>query len=370
MGYFQSLYSELGNRVKDEDVTKDPFLSRAKSVVNRAYKWVYNSHSWEWRFKTGQVTLLPAYETGTCSVTGFTGTNHTDAMVVTFSAALPSGSTGRYVKIDGEDTWHRIEYVSGVTAVLDSPIIRATASSLTFEIWKRLYHLPGEVAAITDFGRWENRWGRLDYKSFSNLVDHVADVSDDGSPESFSPFGVDNYQTTYTTGSISGTKNTSTVTGSGALWLGDVLPGDEVVVGGLIYTVKRVEGDTRLILNNLLTDDIPTGTGYEIRRNLSVGFQFYPNKMDTYLTVPYYYYDRVFDMVHDDDRTNLPDDFDDAIISRAEFKIKKDKGDSNWTIIAQLFKSELDDCKINFRVARPRSDTFAPEVRKYPGRSR
>ena len=77
----------------------------------------------------------------------------------------------------------------------------------------------------------------------------------------------------------------------------------------------------------------------------------------------------MFDMVHEGkDRPNLPDEFDDAILTRAEFKWKKDIGDSQWTAIAQLFSAELDGLKKDFRIAKPRYDIFAPEVRGYSGR--
>lgn len=373
MGYYGQLIEDLGERVKDLDVATDAGKVKAGRYINRAAKWLYVAHPWEWRYKTGQVTLIPNYTTGTCAVTQFTGSNYAASRTVTFSgAALTANMQGRFIKVQDEDYWHRIESVDTTNGIayLDSEVTRTTASGLTFEIWKRFYHLPGDVAAITDFGRWDGRWGRLDYKSFSNLVDEQADVSDDGTPEKFVPFGVDNYESVYSLGTLSGNKDTNVLTGAGAAaWVGNILAGDEIEASDKVFTVKRVERDQRIILNNYLPDDIPSDTTYEARRNLSVGFQFFPNQFDEYMTIPYYYYDRMFDMVHEDkDRPNLPDDFDDAILTRAEFKLKKDKGDQNWIAIAQLFKTELDDLKINFRVVKPRYDIFAPRVKGYSGR--
>lgn len=370
--YLGGLIDDLGFRVKDFDVSEQTGTANrgiAARYINRAYKWIYSSHHWEWRFKTGQTTLIPNYTTGTCTVTGFDGTNDAAARTVTFSVSLPSNIQGRYFKPNGENSWHKIQYISGLTVYLETPILRSSAGGLTFNIWKRIYYLSGEVAAIMDFGRWDNRFGRLEYKSFSNLVDRVVDVSDDGTPDTFSPFGVDNYEPVYSTGTIQIDKDTNLAIGTGTAWLGNVLPGDEVTEGDKVYTVKRVETDTRIILVNYAPNATPAATEYKIKRNLSVGFQFYPNKIDTYMTIPFYYQDRVFDMVHEDkDRTNLPDDFDDAILTRAEFKLKKDKSYSDWPLVAQLFSSELDGLKRDFRVAKPRGDIFAPETRGYPGR--
>lgn len=373
MGYFGELIEDLGDRVKTEDITKDPFRTIAKRHINRAAQWIYVSHPWEWRYKMGQVTLIPNYTTGTCSVTGYSGSNSANALIVNFSGAtLTVSMQGRFLKVDGEDFWHRIVYVDVANnrVTLDSEIVRATASGLTFKIWKRFYHLGGDVAQIMDFGRWDNRFGRLEYRSFSNLVDRYQDVSDDGTPEDFTPFGVDNYESVYSTGNISGSKDSNLITGGGdAAWLGNVLTGDQAIRSKDIFTVKRVEADQRIILNNYLSDAIPAGSSYEIRRNLSIGIQFFPNQITDYQTVPFYYYDRMFSMVHETkDRPNLPDNFDDAILTRSEYKIKKDKKDSDWATIRQDYSTEIDRLKRDFRIAKPRYDIFAPEVRGYTGR--
>ena len=74
-------------------------------------------------------------------------------------------------------------------------------------------------------------------------------------------------------------------------------------------------------------------------------------------------------MMHEaKDRPNLPDEFDDAILSRAEFKWRKDQGDSQWLSVAQLFSAELQGLKSDYRMVKPQFDTFGPEVRGYPGR--
>lgn len=374
MAYLKFLIEDLANRVKDFDIEQDPTKRTiAKRYINNAAKWIYASHHWEWRYKTGQITLIPNYTTGTCTVTGYNGSNSASALIVNFTGAtLTTAMQGRYIKIDGEDFWHRIVYVdvSNNRITLDSEIVRTSASGLTFKIWKRFYYIGGDVAYITDFGRWDNRFGRLDYKSFSNLVDRVQDVSDDGTPEDFTPFGVDNYEPVYTTGSLSGNKDGNLFTGGGgAGWLGNVLTGDEIIQGDNVFYVKRVEADQRIISINYFPDIIPVGSSYEIRRNLSLGFQFFPNQVADYMTVPYYYYDRMFNLVHETkDRPNLLDDFDDAIVTRAEYKLKKDKGDSQWVNIRADYSTEIERLKKDFRIVRPRYDIFAPEIRGYPGR--
>src|SRR3990167_1099024 len=176
MGYFGGLISDLGSSITGFDADTDAGKKTAGRYINKAAKWIYSSHPWEWRYRTGAVTLIPNYTTGTCAVTVFTGANEADARTVTFSTALPSNIQGRFFRVS-DGAWHKIQYASGSTAYLETPI---TETGTTFEIWKRFYHLPGDVASIMDFLRWDSRWGRLEYKSFSNLADQVADVSEDG----------------------------------------------------------------------------------------------------------------------------------------------------------------------------------------------
>src|SRR3990167_3631030 len=166
MSYFGKLVTDLGLRIPSFDATKDPDKSKCESAINSAARWVYTSHPWEWRQKTGQITLIPNYTSGTCTVAQYDGANDGAARTVTFSAALPSNAAGRYLMVDDGDSWHKIQYVSGSTAYLETPITDKNGGGLSFKIWKRFHHLPGEVAAITDFGRWDGSVGRLEYKSF------------------------------------------------------------------------------------------------------------------------------------------------------------------------------------------------------------
>lgn len=364
--------TDLGNRVKDFDVTQTANKDIAKRYINRAYKWIYRSHRWEFRRTTGQVVIIPNV-TGSCSFTKFTGTNEDSARTVTISGASDSYK-GRYFQIDGSSDWHKILYVDVAAnkLYLETPIL--DSSGTTYQIWKRFYYLPGDVGYITDFGRWDQAYGRLDFKDFTALADQVPNVSDTGFPDNFVPFGDDKYETSYKTGTIQGNQDENIITGVGTTWLGNVLPGDLLLASTFALTVKRVETNTRIILQNYIpssgdTAAIPTGSTYEIKRNVSLGFAFYPSR-NNYLTLPFVYMDRAFDMVHETkDRPNLPDDlFDDVILTRAEYNLRRDKGDSTWVSVAQLYEALLSAAKEKVKVVEQRSASFSPNTLGYPGR--
>ena len=66
---------------------------------------------------------------------------------------------------------------------------------------------------------------------------------------------------------MTGTLNTTALTGSGTAWLTNVLPGDEIVITGdsNTYKVQAVTSDTALTLyNNLVV--APSGASYTISR--------------------------------------------------------------------------------------------------------
>ena len=368
---FGNLVDALAARIKEFDVaTVKSNRDIAKLYLNQSHQWVYVSHRWEHRRKTSQIVLEPYYTTGSASGTAYNGSNENAARTVTFSGAtLTTNMQGRYFQFDGSSNWQKIVYVdvANNTVYLDSPII--DTGSGTFKIWKRFYYLRGDVDYITSFGKWDNTWGRLTYRDFTSLTDRVVNVSDLGNtPLDFSPFGVDNYEPSYSTGTIIGAQDSNLITGNSTAFLANILPGDILTQGSNVFAVKRVESDTRLILHNYIPNAIPSGSAYEIKRNISLGFQFYPST-NQYLAIPYTFMDRVFDMVHETkDRTALPDRCDEAILSRAEYKLLKDKDNQKWVQVAQLYEAELDAIKKKVRVVETRNNIFAPVTRGYPGR--
>lgn len=369
--YFGELVAGLGERFKDSDIKVDPFKTLVERVINQSTKLVYRAHTWAYRQKLGQIVLQPNYTTGTCSVTQFNGTNEDSARKVTFSgSSLTSNMAGRFFQVSGSSDWHKISYVDVTNSIiyLESPIIDVSASGKSFNIWKRFYYLSGDVDIVSDIGKWANRFGRLEFNSYSSIVDKVMDLSDSGIPTDFVPFGTDNYEPSYSTGTIALTKDSNVAVGTGTTFLGNVMTGDQLLVSDKTFYVKRIETNTRIILFNYATADSPDGA-YEIKRNISLGFQFYPNNMSTYMTIPYAYYDKSFDMVHyTKDRPPLPDEFDLAILSRAEFMIRKDKGGVDWIPVSQLCSAELDALKNKVHVVNNRFNIFAPKTMGYPGR--
>lgn len=368
--YFGDLITALQPRLKDVDLSKDPNRSIAKVYINQAYKWIYSSHFWEWRRQVREFIQIPNYSIGTATVTLYDTTNEATSRTVSFSQTLPSNCAGRYLQLNNDSEWHRIIYTNGSTAYLESPITIASGS-YSFNIWKRIYYLPSDVEVVSKIGKWSAN-GKLESRDASELQNRVVDISAQGSPTDFSPIGDDTFLNTYAVGTVQIAKDTNIVTGSGTAFIGNVFPGDLFVVNSITYRVKRVETDTRLILVNYVSNasqDVPALTPYFANREVSLGLQLYPNE-NAYRVIPYTFFDRAFDMVHETmDRPNLPEKFDDAILSRAEFKYLKDKDNQKWLSVSQLFDNEMDSLKSKFRVVQSPYQIFAPKIHSsMPGR--
>jgi hypothetical protein len=365
--FYGKLIDSLGFRFKELDVTKNSPDNRAMAgfYVNQASKWIYESHPWEPRRKHGEIVQIPNYTSGTCTVTVYDGTNEAASRTVTFSSALPSGLAGRFFQVQGESDWHRILYTTGSTAYLESPIIKSTGTS--FKIWKRFYYLPSNVGMVTEVGKWDGS-GRLEYKSPEALHDMVTDISQDGTPNTFTPFGNDDFSNDYSTGTVTISAGTNVALGAGTVWIGNVGSGDILTINNKPYRVKRVETDTRLLLHNYIETAI-TLSAYTITKDITLGLQLFPNE-DAYRVIPYTFLDKQFDMVHETlDKPNLPDRFDEAILTRAEMMILKDQKSNSWTTVSQLLMNQMEELKSKKRPVQTRNDQFAPKIYSgMPGR--
>jgi len=341
----------------------------ARNYFNLATQEVYRAANWEFRKRTGQIVLVPNYTTGTCTITQYDGTNDSAARTVTFSTALSQNMVGRYFQPSGSSQWYKIVYISGSTAVLDTPVIDVSASGSAFTIWKRFYYLKSEVDTFTDFGSWETG-NILNYISSTGLSDSTSALHMTGTGQSFTPYGIDPFDDkTYTDGTISGSENSNVITGSGTAFLANADSGDSLTVGEVEYTIKRVESDTRLILQNYLVADIAGGSSFSIRKNNPIGVQIFPNT-EQYRIVHYEYWARTCPMVNElKDIFPMPDEFLTVTYDRAESMILKDKDNPRWSSVLALYQAELEGLKLKKNAAEPRFNQFAPKIPNFmPGR--
>lgn len=362
--YLEKLYLKP---IKSLGDTKEADTEAADRYLNIAYKEVFLAHSWIYRKRSGQITIIPRYTTGTCTVVAFDGTNEASSKTVTFSGAtLTQFMVGRYFRVSGSDIWHKIMNVTGSTAYLDSPVISVNGSGKTFEIWKRFYYVKSDVSEILDFGRWSN--GRLEYNP--DLLDRYTDISkESNTPSSFNAYGIDPFDDIDSTGTLTIDVNSNVAVGSGTTWLSDGYDTGDLLKVGQDFYIKRIETNTRAILFNYVSDPI-NSISFTLKKNNPIGFEFY-NSSDAYHVLPYDYLGRAYDLVHKTkDRILLPSNFIPAIVSRAQYYGMKDSNDTRYTTMLSIYNAELTVLKEKVQIVKSRYVQFSPKIHSLaPGRS-
>ena len=347
-----------------QSLSVDNADDRKKGIasLNIAIAAVWRSAYWPFRKRLGQLTLIPTYTTGTCTITKYDGTNETDAKKVTFSTALTQKMVGRFFQPNASSTWYKIVAIAGNDAYLDTPIIDTSASGVTFKIWKRFYYLKSEVDLVLDGFSHENGV-MVDHRSDTTLNFEGSDVREEGATNYMGDFGIDPYDdVVYNTGSIQIPVNDDEVTGTGTLWLSNVEVGDILKVNVEEYYIKRIESDTKIILYTHATQPVASST-YEIRKNNPIGLQFY-RASDTYRVVDYTYLTKPYELKNEDfDLFPMDFDYVKAVLDRSEAIILKDiDKPEKWSQAMQMYLGEIEGLKEKKNVVRGRATQFAPTV--------
>jgi len=248
----------------------------------------------------GRITTLAEYTTGTVTVTNGSKTVTGDG--TTFTVFM----VGRKFRIDADDDTYYI--ISGFTSIteitLETPYQGTTASGGVFTIWQDTYRLPADCDT---------------YKVMRQIEDKVAMQGIEASAfDLYEPVptseGTPNYEIiagsrldTYSTGTLSGTISTSTLTFSGASLLSveGLSRGSRITISTNVYTVKSVDSDTQITIYELLAVTYTTGTTYSISLdNLRIQFYLMPIAAKNI----YFRYQRTaFPLIGDTDIPDLPD---------------------------------------------------------------
>lgn len=261
--------------------------------VNICRKYMNGRHPWPWRQKTFYLPTIPNYSAGTLAVAN--GSRNVAGNGTTFTSAM----VGRYLKLNRDTEIYRIRSVTdGTNLVLETPYISDSGSSLTYFIWTKLYSLPPDVPHLedinlSDYPLRSEPWPRktLDSAIFAGYVI--------GAPHAWAWAGLDRTMSTYSTGTISISEDSKTLTGSGTAWLDNVLPGAKVTIGTIEYNTESVDSDTQITLVQKATS-AQTNSTYSItmQNRSQIALCGVPSPaVNLQLT----YFKRTYDLVNDVD---------------------------------------------------------------------
>lgn len=241
--------SDLITRVADDSNTRSSISSigdRLTREINRVCEEIWNGFRWSFRWKNYRIVTDTDVTSGTVTATNGSRT------VTGAGTGFSSSQATWHIYFPGDSilNWYKVRSVTSSSQIeLDVPYTGVTGSSKSYILRHFDYVLPtepwdlGAVVVTAD-----NRVIPI-LEPYSIEVIGPIPISN-GCVDAVAIYSSDYAPTTYSTGTVSGTLNTNTLTGVGTSWLSNIYPGDTVVIGSYTYRVRSVDSDTQISLYN------------------------------------------------------------------------------------------------------------------------
>lgn len=344
------LFSEAVTRVSDDtkiDSSRSGVSDRIKRELNRVSQQIWDGFQWSFRVRSYRIVTEIDETTGTVSLT-----NGSRTITGSSTAFLSKHATWHiYFPQDSVKNWYRIQSYSSATSLqMDVPYQGTSGGSKTYILRKFDYVLPSEILDLQDVTATANNYTLSVYHGKAiNLLSPTPLYS--GYPHGISLHQSDSELTTYTTGTLSGTIATTTITGSGTSWLDNVYPGDLVVIGSYTYTVREVDTDTQITLYNNQIVTSSAGTSYTIKRQFGrIARVMWPSSTDKH-TIEISGYRKYANLVHDNDSNELLYRIPNVIINKASAMELKSQDDRR--------RRELEEeARLDLAAAQAEDDTI------------
>ena len=287
--------------------------------VQIALNRVVEYFEWPYYLQPGVINTVAPYSTGTAKVTNGSAT------ITGVGTIWTSAMVGRKFRHANENAYYRISGFTSVTSLtIDTPYQGSTDSTgSSYSIHKDEYRLAPDVDT---------------YKTILQIQNGVPMASI--SPAKFDKFFPTPQSLTspvievmsgtkldiYTTGTVSATVSTTTITGSATSWLSVEGLGrmSNIIIGANRYTVKSVDSDTQLTVYESIIATV-SATTYQINlNNLRIQTFPIPNSQENL----YYRYYRVPEfMVNNYDVPDMPNQWHYLLIYGALSFMFLEKGD-------------------------------------------
>jgi hypothetical protein len=291
---------------------------------------------------------MAKYTTGTVSITHDTFT--ATGVLTTWNADMILAK----IRFGADKEWYRIADVSAVGTLTIYPAYLGTDKvASTYEIYKDEFLLNPDVDKYKLLRNMEDN--SILFSTHPSEMDSLTpNPQNSGSIVAEAMVGT--YGFAYVDGSVEGTINTTTLTGTGTAWL--TTPGigrmSQIKIGNYVYTVSMVIDETTIVLFEPLKESIVAGTEYSISmNNLVVQLSDLP---DEAISVYYRYFRMPSPLVNDYDVPDMPLAWHWLLMYGALSIMFLHKGDMNKSQIEceNRFTSGINDMKLKV-------GSFAPD---------
>ena len=250
------------------------------------------SGRWQGLYREGWLALTPVYGDGTVAITQ--GSNTVTGTSTTWTAAM----VGRQF-LGPDNAYYKIaSIVSSTSLLLTVPYQGATVSVGVYQIWQDEYALYPEAFSVIDFINYSDPLQMAEGGQKQSRHSYPRATAVDV-PRVYTILARDAVVGSYSTGTLSGTVDTLTLTGSGTAWLANLQPGYEIKVGSYTYTVRKVNSDTEVELYQYIVSTITAATSYTAKGRNALKVRFsYPVSQQI---VSYAYFAKPYPIVNDID---------------------------------------------------------------------
>lgn len=291
-------------------------------AIDIALRRVYEWFDWPFYMQNGVVQTKATYSTGTAKVT------NGSTSVVGVGTSFSSDMVGRKFRHANENAYYRIASVGGATSLTLQDAYQGTTDSTgsSFTIYKDEYRLSPDVNKYKTMIQIQNGVPLFDYPptQFDLLFPTPQSYSDP-----IMQMNTGSRLDTYSTGTVSATAQSNTITGSGTSW--DTVEGlgrmSFIRIGSNVYTVKSVDSATQITTYEQIVTSAAALTTYVVTLdNLIVQFYNIPNIQEN---IYYRYFRMAAQLANDYDVPDMPKDWHWLLIYGAAAMVYLQKGDIN-----------------------------------------
>lgn len=227
-----------------------------KRLCNSKVAEICGLFEWPFLWTTDWFQTIAEYATSTVTVTDESAT------VTGASTTFTSAMVGRKFRVSGSTAFYTIKaFVSTTEITLDQLYQGTTASGSSYSIYKDEYLLAANVDTQKRLRQAENGYALFSL-SATEFDEWFPSQQGTGTPslDVFSGRAVK----TYTTGTVSMTSGTRTLTGASTAWTSaeGVTKGTKLKIGTLIFTVNTIDSATQITTYEIATSTISAGTSY------------------------------------------------------------------------------------------------------------
>lgn len=277
---FTAATSRVSSRL-NKSTSDQTVLARLKNEINDTCQEKWHGYAWSFRYREYPITLSARVTSGTLTATN--GSPTVTASGTPFDSSIHVGAWLRFTA-DTVQAWYRVQTVNSTSSITIEPAYQGTSgASKAYELCKTDYLLPSE---LSDLGSIMVGFDGSTIRPKHQLINdpQTRPPLTVGSPLDVSILNQEQIVSTYTTGTLSGSINTVTLTGVGTAWLSNVTPGDQLVISGdsSTYTVYKVDSNTQITLYNKLVS-AASGLTYTISRQYGHVLRVWPTPDQPYV---------------------------------------------------------------------------------------